>query len=154
GWAPHFLPEEIPSPPWPAATRNDLLQPVLTIPPGGTQTFSYLDLAAQQTGAADTNDFVSGALHDALRGRLFAGLTTRAPGATVLTGSRGALAAAADLEAPLAVESTSPRPGFLPFNKFSVVPLLVRFSRLANDESVLPHDVRKRFMVLDNTHVI
>jgi hypothetical protein len=55
---------------------------------------------------------------------------------------------------PLAVESTSPRPGFLPFNKFSVVPLLVRVSRLAQDESMLPNDVRKRFMALDNTHVI
>src|SRR6266540_880131 len=94
GWSPHFLPGEIPTPPWPATTRDDLLQPVLTIP------------------------------------------------AATPTGGRGALAGQADLEAPLAVESTSPRPGFLPFNKFSVVPLLVRVSRLANDENVLPNKQR------------
>jgi len=155
GWSPHFLPEEIPTPPWPASTRNDLLQPVLTIPAaGGVRNLSYLDLAAEQTGAQDPNDFVRGALHETMRERLFAGLTGRAAGPTTLTGNHGALATVADVEAPLAVESTSPRPGFLPFNKFSAVPLLVRLSRLANDESVLPNDVRKRYMVLDNTHVI
>jgi choline dehydrogenase-like flavoprotein len=155
GWSPHFLPEEIPTPPWPATTRDDLLQPVLTIPDAsGVRSLSYLDLAAEQIGAEDSNEFIFGALHDAMRARLFTGLTGRAGGATTLTGSRGTLANEGDLEAPLAVESTSPRPGFLPFNKFSVVPLLVRVARLANDENVLPNDVRKRFMVLDNTHVI
>lgn len=158
GWSPHFLPEEIPTPPWPATTRDDLLNPVLTIPAataaGGVRSLSYLDLAAEQIGAEKSNDFVSGALHDATSARLFTGLTGRPAGLTTLTGRRGALADRGELEAPLAVESTSPRPGFLPFNKFSVVPLLVRVSRLAQDESVLPNDVRKRFMVLDNTHVI
>jgi choline dehydrogenase-like flavoprotein len=155
GWSPHFLPEEVPTPPWPAATRDDLLQPVLTIPAvGGVRNLSYLDLAAEEIGAEATNDFVVGALHDAMRARLFTGLTGRVGGATTLTGNRGALAGQTDLEAPLAVESTSPRPGFLPFNKFSVVPLLVRVSRLANGESVVPNDVRKRLMVLDNVHVI
>src|SRR6266498_724053 len=145
GWSPHFLPGEIPTPPWPATTRDDLLQPVLTIPaatPTGVRQLSYLDLAAEQIGAADPNDFISGALHEAMRTLLFTGLTGRAGGATTPTGSRGALAGQADLEAPLAVESTSPRPGFLPFNKFSVVPLLVRVSRLANDENVLPNKQR------------
>jgi len=155
GWSPHFLPEEIPAPPWPATTRDDLLNPVLTIPAaGGARTLSYLDLAAEQIGAEDSNDFIAGALHTATRSRLFTGLTGRAAGATTLTGTRGALVEQAHLEAPLAVESTSPRPGFLPFNKFSVVPLLVRLSRLAQDENVLPNNVRKRFMALDNTHVI
>jgi GMC oxidoreductase len=155
GWSPHFLPEEIPTPPWLTSVRDDLLNPVLTIPDaGGVRTLSYLDLAAEQIGAHDTNDFISGALHNAMRDRLFAGLTGRPAGATTLTGSRGTLANQGQLEAPLAVESTSPRPGFLPFNKFSVVPLLVRVSRLAQDESVLPNNLRKRFMVLDNTHVI
>jgi len=145
GWSPHFLPGEIPTPPWPATTRDDLLQPVLTIPaatPTGVRQLSYLDLAAEQIGAADPNDFISGAPHEAMRTLLFTGLTGRAGGATTPTGSRGALAGQADLEAPLAVESTSPRPGFLPFNKFSVVPLLVRVSRLANDENVLPNKQR------------
>ena len=155
GWSPHFLPEEIPTPPWPTSVRDDLLNPVLTIPDaGGVRTLSYLDLAAEQIGAANPNDFISGALHGAMRDRLFADLTGRPAGGTTLTGSRGALANQGQLEAPLGVESTSPRPGFLPFNKFSVVPLLVRVSRLAQDESVLPNNVRKRFVVVDNTHVI
>jgi hypothetical protein len=155
GWSPHFLPEEIPTPPWPTSVRDDLLNPVLTIPDaGGVRTLSYLDLAAEQIGAANPNDFISGALHGAMRDRQFAGLTGRPAGGTTLTGSRGALANQGQLEAPLGVESTSPRPGFLPFNKFSVVPLLVRVSRLAQDESVLPNNVRKRFVVVDNTHVI
>ena len=68
---------------------------------------SYLNQAARQIGTAATNDFLFGALHTEMSRRLFDGLTAipPAPGADVLTGNRGSLGSAFDLEAPLAVES-------------------------------------------------
>lgn len=153
GWSPHFIGSELPSPPWPDSVVSDLATPVLDI--GGVKK-SYLDHAADQIGASDSNDFVHGPLHDAVRDVLFQGLKKRAPGTTRLVGSRGtpmtAPGAAQELEAPLAVESTSPRPGFMPFNKFSTVPLMVRVARLANVER-LGDDVRKRLMIVGDTRV-
>src|SRR5262249_49384549 len=101
-------------------------------------------------------------LHDTLRNRLFDGLAARAGGSSlVLTGKRGELNDAEDLEAPLAVQSASPRAGFFPFNKYSAGPLLVRATRLAESEAEQsgrgdPDAIarRKRFMVVPNCHVI
>src|SRR5215475_1720281 len=119
GWSPYFIDSEIVSPPWPATVRRDLMTPVL---PTGAPTESYLDQAAQQIGTKDTNDFVSGPLHDELETRLFNGISARSSStAPQLTGNRGSLTVATDLEAPLAVQSTGPRPGFFPFNKFNGV---------------------------------
>ncbi len=56
------------------------------------------------------------------------------------------------LEAPLAVQSTAPRAGFFPFNKFSAVPLVVKAARAAHAESD-GDDVKKRLMVVPNCHV-
>ncbi len=129
GWSPYFLDSEMPSPPWPAATKQDLMTAVL---PLNNPDHSYLDDSARQIGTDTTNDFIQGALHTALRDRLFAGLEARpAKPSTSLTGKRGALNTADDLEAPLAVQSASPRPGFFPINKFSTVPLLIHAARLA-----------------------
>lgn len=161
GWSPYFLDSEVHSPPWPANVVRDLMTPVL---PAANPDHSYLDDSARQIGTDTTNDFVQGALHTALRDRLFAGLQPPpADPATILTGNRGALNVADDLEAPLAVQSTSPRPGFFPINKFSALPLLINAARLAQSEAeqsmpanatAAQRDVKKRFMLVDNTHVI
>jgi choline dehydrogenase-like flavoprotein len=160
GWSPYFIDSELPSPPWPASVVNDLTNPVVR---EGTAMVSYLEHAARQIGTDETNDFVSGALHDdVLKQRLFDGLTARpADPALILTGNRGSLASADDLEAPLAVQSAGPRPGFFPFNKFNAVQLLIRAARLAQAEAdqgargdVEAVARRKRFMIVPNCHVI
>ncbi|MDP8931640.1 MAG: DUF1080 domain-containing protein [Actinomycetota bacterium] len=159
GWSPHFIDTELASPPWPDSVVTDLTTEVLDI---GDDKLSYLDHAANQIGASAANDFIHGPLHDAMRDTLFDELKKRASAGaaspTQLVGSRGTSMTARraklqdELEAPLAVESTSPRPGFLPFNKFSTVPLMVRVARIANQER-LGDDVRKRLMVLADTRV-
>jgi hypothetical protein len=159
GWSPYLIDSEVPSPPWPASVVRDLTTPVVL---SGSRTLSYLDHAAEQIGTADTNDFVSGALHDTLRGILYAGLAARSAAADpTLTGNRGRLTEALDLEAPLAVQSASPRPGSFPFNKFSAAQLLIRAARIAQAEAeqarvadAETRNVFKRLMVVPNTHVI
>lgn len=159
GWSPYFIDSEISSPPWPVTVRRDLMTPVL---PTGAPTNSYLDQAAEQIGTSETNDFVNGVLHNELETILFNGLTARPPAADPkLTGNRGALNAAGDLEAPLAVQSKGPRAGFFPFNKFNGVQLLIRAARLAQSEaeqSVVggpdQRNVKKRLMVVPHAHVI
>src|SRR5205823_310818 len=66
-----------------------------------------------------------------------------------------------ELEAPLAVQSASPRAGFFPFNKFNGVQLLIRAARLAQSEAEQAAtgdsetiNVKKRLMVVANAHVI
>ncbi len=156
GWSPYLIDTELPSPPWPASVKHDLTNPV--VPGGGGRLVSYLDHAAEQIGTAATNDFVNGALHETLRDVLFKGLTSQP---TILTGHRGALNSGDDLEAPLAVQSTGPRPGFFPFNKFNGVQLLVRAARIAQAEAeqasagdLEAKNVKKRLMVVPNAHVI
>ena len=167
GWSPYFIESELPSPPWPASVIKDLTQPVLQV---GTLRLSYLDEAARQIGTAATNDFVSGPLHEVLRDTLFTGLKNRpADPKTTLAGHRGTAMTARrpeadlknELEAPLAVESTSPRPGLFPFNKFNAMQLLTRASRMAQTEAEQDAvgdpetvSVKKRLMVVPNTHVI
>src|SRR6266446_8817095 len=109
GWSPYFIDSELPSPPWPATVRRDLMTAVL---PTGTPVHSYLDQAAEQIGTSDTNDFVHADLHNELETILFNGLSARSSAADPkLKGNRGTLAVAKDLEAPIAVQSTSPRAG-------------------------------------------
>ncbi len=160
GWSPYFIESELPSPPWPTSVVKDLSTPVL--PHAGANPESYQDVAARAIGTAATNDFVFGALHFALRDRLFSDLQARPhdPRLT-LTGQRGTLTAEDDLEAPLAVQSGAPRPGFFPFNKFNGVQLLLRASRLAYGEARQSAaggpdrvDVKKRLMIAANIHVI
>ncbi|HVF97055.1 MAG TPA: family 16 glycoside hydrolase, partial [Flavisolibacter sp.] len=56
------------------------------------------------------------------------------------------------LEAPLAVQAKPEHAGYFPLNKFSSIPLLIKASRTAADESK-GDDVRKRVMVVPRCHV-
>ena len=159
GWSPYLIDSEIFSPPWPATVRRDLMTPVL---PTGSPTESYLDKAAEQIGTKDTNDFINRDLHGELESILFGGLTARpASSDPKLVGNRGTLTNAKDLEAPLAVQSASTRPGFFPFNKFNGVQLLIRAARLAQSEAEQSAvggpdqtNAKKRLMVVPHAHVI
>jgi len=159
GWSPYFIDSEMVSPPWPATVRRDLMTAVL---PTGAPIHSYLDQAAEQIGTSDTNDFVHADLQNELETILFDGLSARPSAARPqLKGNRGTLAVAKDLEAPIAVQSTAPRAGFFPFNKFNGVQLLIRAARLAQSEaeqSVVggpeQKNVKKRLMVVPQAHLI
>jgi choline dehydrogenase-like flavoprotein len=61
GWSPELLDSELTS--WPAATKTALRN-------------KYFDEASQQIGVKDTNDFIYGRLHTALRKQLHAGLSS------------------------------------------------------------------------------
>ncbi|HEV8261413.1 MAG TPA: family 16 glycoside hydrolase [Burkholderiales bacterium] len=79
GWSPMFLDSEVPTTgptPWPATLVNDLKT-------------RYFKEASDQIGVSETNDFIYGPLHSALRQRLFEGL--RAPGSVPNVPALGAL---------------------------------------------------------------
>ncbi len=61
GWSPRLLAQEVTT--WPAATVADL-------------NALYLDESARQIGVEDSNDFMFGELHNALRQQLFDNLST------------------------------------------------------------------------------
>ncbi len=130
GWSPELIDSELSD--WPPETVRDLK----------TQ---YFREAEQQLGTDQTNDFIDGPLHRELRKRLYQGISGIADAVPVAHES--------DLDAPLAVQSTPPRPGFFPFNKFSSVPLLLRAARLAEAESQ-GNDYKKRLMIVPRCHVI
>jgi hypothetical protein len=65
GWSPELLDQEMVA--WPASTRNDLRN-------------QYFAEASRQIGVRDTNDFIYGSLHTALRKQLHAGLKTAGNG--------------------------------------------------------------------------
>lgn len=69
GWSPELLDEEMAA--WPVATRNDLRN-------------QYFAEASRHIGVKETNDFIYGPLHTALRKQLHAGLKV-APNATGFT---------------------------------------------------------------------
>jgi choline dehydrogenase-like flavoprotein len=71
GWSPQMLPAEISS--WPASVAADLVN-------------KYFEISSDQIGATDSNDFIFGRLHDALREQLFQAMKTVAnvPGAIPL----------------------------------------------------------------------
>lgn len=146
GWAPQLLDTELAQ--WPPAAVSDL-------------DAIYFPDAAEQTGVTQTNDFIAGAMHEALRKRLFdslgAGKVADAIPFAELPLHLAAIAPQdqdiSKLEAPLAVQASSPRPGFFPFNKFSDLPLLIRASRSAYSESG-GDDVKRRLMVVPECHVM
>ncbi len=162
GWSPYFIDSEVADASWPDNVRKDLMTPVL---PSDNPKESYLDTAARQIGTDTTNDFVSGPLHAAIRNLLFTALQARPAAGDVLTGNRGTLNAAADLEAPLAVSSSSPRPGYFSLNKFSGVQLLFRALRVAQAEAEAAarastpeilgevQNTKKRLMLVNNCYV-
>lgn len=155
GWAPELLESETAS--WPASVRTELRNPL----PGGAS--GYFRQASEQIGVTEANDFISGPLHEALRRRLYDGIrANRVSGAIPLNSPDLPLHLdhippaerdIAKLEAPLAVQARAPRSGFFPLNKFSSVPIIMQAARAAVAESA-NDDVKKRFMVVPNCHVI
>ncbi len=156
GWSPQPLPSETPtSGPgrnhWPANVVADLNN-------------RYFHEAGEQTGVTQRNDFIRGDLHAMLRKLLFNGISKeKIPGAVALSQLKFHLqdqdsekadvkADELKLEAPLAVQSSQPRAGFFPFDKFSSMPLLIQASRQAQAEAN-NDDVNKRLMVVTNCHV-
>lgn len=152
GWSPQLLDSETPTngnakTPWPGSVKNDLNN-------------CYFRQASEQIGVTETNDFIHGELHEALRQQLHAGLKN-VTGAIPLAelplhldlpkGTSGAKKNLMKLEAPLAVQTVT-RPGFFPFNKFSAVPLLHQAARAAQGESG-GDDVKKRLMIVPNCHI-
>ncbi|MQW08218.1 DUF1080 domain-containing protein [Sinorhizobium meliloti] len=158
GWSPQLLDNakhtEMPRDRWPDAVVTELKD-------------TYLPRSAEQLAVDETNDFIFGPLHEVLRQRLADGidggkvdeavplddldLHLKIDPATPPAEQR-----LLRLEAPLAVQSKSPRPGFFPFNKFSTVPLIVRcareaqfeIERLLNEDGTEGDDTKKRFMIV------
>jgi hypothetical protein len=152
GWAPELLESETLA--WPKSVLDDLRVPLPDGRPG------YFRQASEQIGVTETNDFIFGDMHDALRQRLFDGIMAgkvrdAIPLAQLPLHLDGVLAAQRDLmklEAPLAVQGRAPRSGFFPMNKFSTVPLVMEGSRTATYEA-FNDDVKKRLMIVPNCHV-
>jgi Domain of Unknown Function (DUF1080)/GMC oxidoreductase len=170
GWSPQLLDNvkhtEMPRTKWPEAVVEELKA-------------TYFPQAARLLAVDETNDFIFGELHEVLRQRLAAGIDSKkvddaiplddlelhlkiGPATPVAT--RRLL----KLEAPLAVQSRAPRPGYFPVNKFSAVPLIIRCAReaqfeverLLDDRAELGEnpdregdDVKKRFMIVPNFRV-
>jgi choline dehydrogenase-like flavoprotein len=162
GWSPRLLDAEMAT--WPLATVSDLKA-------------RYFDESSRQIGVDETNDFIFGELHNALRRRLFDQLGTTTgpiplaelppspllkPGADPadllgLTSTGGLspdnLLNLLKLEAPLAVQARAPHAGFFPLNKFSTVPLLMKAARTAFFDAN-GNDARKEFVILADAHVL
>ena len=153
GWSPQLIESELPADRWPASVIADL---------NGSSPSSpkYFAQAAEQIGTSATNDFISGAMHTALRAQLRTGIDNSKVSDAVplaqlplhLDGVPPAQKNLFKLEAPLAVQANAPRSGFFAFNKFSSVPLLMGAARRAYFESG-GDDTRKRLMVVPNCHV-
>lgn len=158
GWSPQLLDNakhtEMPRDRWPDAIVTELKE-------------TYLPRAAEQLAVDETNDFIFGVLHEVLRQRLADGIDAGQVDEAVPLddldlhlkldpATSPAERRLLRLEAPLAVQSKSPRPGFFPFNKFSAVPLIVRcareaqfeIERLLNEDGSEGDDAKKRFMVV------
>jgi choline dehydrogenase-like flavoprotein len=156
GWSPQLLDSELPTS---GTAKNLWPNPVVT-----ALNTQYFGESSEQIGVTETNDFIDGALHRALRKQLFEGITANQvtdaiplaqlplhlvnPPAETPPVPSDAL----KLEAPLGVQSRAPRAGFFPFNKFSAVPLLMRAVRSAQAEAN-NDDVKKRLMVVPKCHV-
>lgn len=170
GWSPQLLDDdaytEMPREQWPDSVVQELND-------------TYFPEAARQLAVDETNDFIFGKLHEVLRQRLAAGIDGgKVSGAIPLDdlelrlkvdpATSAAQQRLMKLEAPLAVQSKSPRAGFFPFNKFSTVPLIVRcareaqfeIERLLDDRAELGEsperegdDVKKRYMMVPHFRV-
>jgi len=146
GWSPQLLDAEMPGGRWPAAVKTGLND-------------TYFRQASEQIGVTETNDFIHGELHLALRKKLFDGVNgNQVTGAIPLAeldlhldNIPAGEKEINKLEAPLAVK-TRDRSGAFPQNKFSAVPMLVKAARAAAVESQ-GDDVKKRLMVVPKCHV-
>src|SRR4051812_2003323 len=147
GWSPRLLDEEMAPSRWPPNVVTALKQP-------------YFDEAARQIGTDATNDFMHGPLHLALRKTLASAITNNKVRNAIplnqlplhLSGVGPNPSQELKLEAPLAVQSAAPLPGFFAINKFSSAPLLMEAARVAYTRSG-GDDVKKRLMVVPDVHV-
>ena len=159
GWSPELLDAETPAGVWPQPVLDELRgnSPLPYASPG------YFRQSALQIGVTETNDFVFGAMHDALRQQIFDGIQNGdVPDAVPLSqlplhlDVNGGLSPAQldelKLEAPLAVQGRPPRSGFFALNKFSSMPLLMKAARDAQQETG-GDDAHKRLMVVPDCHV-
>jgi hypothetical protein len=159
GWSPQLLDNakhtEMPRDRWPDEVVQELKA-------------QYLPRSAEQLAVDETNDFIFGPLHEVLRERLAAGIDNDEVDEAIPLDDLDlhlkfdpattppAVQRLLRLEAPLAVQSKSPRPGFFPFNKFSTVPLVVRCAReaqfeverLLNEDGSEGDNTKKRFMIV------
>jgi choline dehydrogenase-like flavoprotein len=170
GWAPRFLPSEMPTngqatSRWPKKVTDDLAA-------NGEALWKF---AAHQIGADDPNDFINGELHRKVRQIFFAavkkggqqgGVRHMIPLAELPDYLDVQKVPPADLpadlqslrlDAPYAVQTTT-RSGFFPLNKFSSAPLLIAAARKAAGESqksvdLGQNDARRQMMVVPNCHV-
>jgi choline dehydrogenase-like flavoprotein len=71
GWSPRLLDSELPKNVWPKAVLDDLTPKNL---PDGRK--GYFRQSSDQIGVTETNDFIFGDLHRAMRTQLFEGLST------------------------------------------------------------------------------
>jgi len=101
GWSPQPLDAEL-AVDWPAGVVADLQGPV-TID-GNPNQPGYFAQAADQLGVEDTNDFIYGPFHNALRAHLRNGLAGAAAGTIAANLALGAL------PNPLAVQALGPNP--------------------------------------------
>jgi choline dehydrogenase-like flavoprotein len=156
GWSAELVEAETPPDAWPDRVLRELR---LHSPVPGDEP--YFRQAAEQMGVTQTNDFMFGAMHEALRQQIFDGIQAGAvPGAVPLADLPlhvDPIPEVVDkdllkLEAPLAVQGGSPRSGPSSIDRFSAMPLLARAARQAQGES-RGDDRRKRLMVVPNCHV-
>jgi hypothetical protein len=168
GWSPELLDAEIAN--WPLRVKTDLKT-------------RYFAEASEQIGAADTNDFIYGEMHSAMRKQLLKGIKAGAVGGAVPLnalpdhakirfaavppsdaqirdwfGIPAAELPNADLKPALKLEAplavqSRTEAGQFPFNKFNSVQVLIKAVRQAADESV-PFDELKRLMAVPNTPVL
>jgi hypothetical protein len=147
---------EMPRNRWPISVVDDL-------------NGKYFAEAAQQIGTDQTNDFISGPMHEALRKQLFDGINAGKVSSAIKpaelppakldvpSGTPANIKEQYKLEAPLAVQSRAGS-GLFPFNKFSAAPLIIKAARAASIESMqavgYPDDVKKRLMVVPHCRVI
>src|SRR5215213_5599209 len=169
GWSPQLLKAEMPNddPADPAdTTKYPNLWPKQVVDDLNNQ---YFREAAEQIGVTETNDFIFGDLHTAMRQQIFGAIENddiahAVPLAELENHLDNVPIGEEDvckLEAPLAVQGTPPRSGFFPINKFSTVPLLIEGTRTAWEESVaglpfqtISDNTRKRMMLVANTRVV
>ncbi|MDF3071661.1 MAG: hypothetical protein K0R38_7262, partial [Polyangiaceae bacterium] len=166
GWAPRFLPSEMPtngnaSSRWPQQVTDDL----------AADDEALWKFAAHQIGADDPNDFINGELHRKVRQIFFDAVknpsTSRVRHMIPLAQLPDYLelnkippphlpadTQSLRLDAPYAVQTTT-RSGFFPLNKFSSAPLLIAAARKAAADSLKSgdtalNDSRRQMMVVPN----
>jgi choline dehydrogenase-like flavoprotein len=169
GWSPRYLSSEMHTSAMGAFTQDNLW------PASVVQDLQvrYFAEAEDQTGAATSNLYINGALHEFYRQKTFQNYSSipdqiplsQLPDYSTVyvangdvrlgqqlasppyTGFRDAV----KLDAPLAVQIQT-RPGYFPFAKFSSVPLAVTAARDAAKQSN-GIDANKRLMIVPNCHV-